>query len=336
MSHREPGDTQYLYPSNSGEGVVAYVIDSGIYLEHEEFEGRVKEGLTLVPDEGHSDGTGHGTHVAGTIGSRKYGVAKKVEIISVKVFDKDGKSSGGGSLAGLEWVLTDAQERAQTPGYKGAVINMSLGGDFSQSKNDAVNNAVEAGLHVVVSGGNQHVDSCTRSPGSASGPITVGSSRKDDTYAFLNNYGKCIDVFAPGDKIISTGIDGPNSDANKSGTSMAAPHVTGLIAHFLSVYPSTIFNPTPGEEIARFSVSPFDVVRKALPGFLSTILPQHSTTNMNGVHSLSGPVTPQVMKDAIKELAWKDIISGLPEDTPNLLVYNNYTVDDEFWYGYGF
>ena len=110
MSHREPGDTQYLYPSNSGEGVVAYVIDSGIYLEHEEFEGRVKEGLTLVPDEGHSHGTGHGTHVAGTIGSRKYGVAKKAKIVAVKVMGggKHSTGSSGDFIAGIEWATEDA------------------------------------------------------------------------------------------------------------------------------------------------------------------------------------------------------------------------------------
>ena len=114
LSQKHMSSRDYEYPALSGKGVFAYVIDSGINFKHEEFEGRAKAGKTLVPSEGFTDGTGHGTHVAGTIGSRKYGVAKKVTLIAVKIFDKDGKSSGA-TLFTPSTCLCGVAKGARTP-----------------------------------------------------------------------------------------------------------------------------------------------------------------------------------------------------------------------------
>ena len=327
LSQKHMSSRDYEYPALSGKGVFAYVIDSGINFKHEEFEGRAKAGKTLVPSEGFTDGTGHGTHVAGTIGSRKYGVAKKVTLIAVKIFDKDGKSSGAGSIGGIEWALKDAQERQHIPGFKGAVANLSIGSKFSRARNEAVDKAVKAGLHVVVAAGNEHDDACEHSPASAEFPITVGATTEDDKLATFSNYGKCVDVLAPGYKILSAGNTGTDSETLKSGTSMATPHVAGLVAHFLSIYPSRFFNPPSTHS---FSASALDVLRETLPGFLSDIFPQPFSAETGDIHTLSRSVRPSIMKAALKKMAWRDLIADMKPETPNLLVFNNYTTND-FW-----
>lgn len=263
-----------------------YVIDSGVYIQHSEFEGRAMWGETFYEHEGHEDFEGHGTHVAGIAASRKYGVAKKAEITSIKAFARGGTTKSGVLLAALEWAVKDAnrlaKERKGT--FKGAVINMSLNSKKEKAMNDAVNKAVtKAGIHVVVSSGNNNKDACDYSPSSATEVITVGASNIVDEITEFSNYGKCVDVHAPGQQITSCGIAGRTSEAVLSGTSMAAPHVSGLIAYFLSIYPSPTFNPDKDVKI------------------------------------------PTKMKKILLRLASKDKLIGVPNSTPNLIVYNNMT-----------
>ncbi|KAJ9089240.1 hypothetical protein DSO57_1014991 [Entomophthora muscae] len=207
--------TDYTYTYKfDGAGVTVYVLDTGIKLDHPEFEGRAQFGARFAGDNDEDEG-GHGTHCAGTIGAASYGVAKKTTLVAVRVLNAKGTGN-------------------HTNGNP-SVINMSLGGSKSQALNEAVDVAVEKGIVVVVAAGNSNINACTRSPASSPSAITVGATNAKDMRATFSNHGKCVDVFAPGVKILSTSIDGHT--AIKSGTSMATPHVAGLAAYFLSEKP---------------------------------------------------------------------------------------------------
>ncbi|KAI9298982.1 putative subtilisin-like protease precursor [Neoconidiobolus thromboides FSU 785] len=216
----------YTYDGN-GEGVTVYVIDSGILITHPEFEGRAKFGARFTTDtDDDGDGLGHGTHCAGTVGSKTYGVAKKVNLVAVKVFDNDGNGNFANIISAINWVVGDKR------GAKGNVISMSLGGPVSESVNSAIETAYQKGFVIVVSAGNDSRDACTKSPASSPSAITVAASTANDDVWSLSNTGKCVDIFAPGSLIVSTYNDGKTDTL--SGTSMSTPHVAGLAAYYLS------------------------------------------------------------------------------------------------------
>ena len=222
-----PLNTTYTYTA-TGAGVTAYVIDSGINSGHIEFAGRILNGFTAVNDgRGTEDCLGHGTHVAGTIGSTSYGVAKQVSIVPVRVFDCTGSGTTSAVVAGIDWMI--GNHLAGVP----AVANMSLGGAASSSFNASVAKGVTDGVTIAVAAGNENVDACTKSPASELSAITVGATQTDDSRASFSNWGKCVDVFAPGYGIRSTYIGSSNAFATMSGTSMATPHVAGVAALFL-------------------------------------------------------------------------------------------------------
>ncbi|KAI6716453.1 hypothetical protein JHW43_001054 [Diplocarpon mali] len=232
ISHREANATDYIYDDSAGEGTFAYVLDTGIYTEHADFEGRATFGANFAGDGDNSDGHGHGTHCAGIIGSRTYGVAKKAQLIAVKVLDKDGAGSLSSIIAGLNWVMEDVTAHHRI-GI--AVVNLSLGSIFSRSGNAAVRAAVKAGLFVGVAAGNDGVPALLSSPASAKTACTVGASDIRDARASFSNYGSTVDIFAPGTDITSTWINGPANTRTISGTSMAAPHVVGMAAYLLGL-----------------------------------------------------------------------------------------------------
>ncbi|KAI8807671.1 peptidase S8/S53 domain-containing protein [Cladochytrium replicatum] len=240
ISQRErlSGDTYtYKYSSYAGAGVTAYVIDTGVYVEHEEFEGRARWGASIpAEDPTLVDGNGHGTHCAGTIGGASYGVAKAVEIVGVKVLTSQGYGSLSDVIKGIEFAVTDHTSRvAAAKGKKiRSVANMSLGGGRSVAMDEASNAAVDAGVHLAVAAGNDNWNACYSSPASAAKPITVGATNVNDGMAWFSNYGSCVNIFAPGVDILSTWIGGPTSVAYLSGTSMATPHVCGSLALYLS------------------------------------------------------------------------------------------------------
>ncbi len=221
-----PLNSRYSY-QGSGSGVTAYVVDTGINSTLSEFGGRVRLGW---PSTGASDCQGHGTHVAGTVGSSTYGVAKSVSLVSVRVLDCTGSGSNSTIIAGLDWIVSD-----HTVGVK-AVANMSLGGSFSSAVNDAVTRVIDDGVVMAVAAGNESVSACTKSPASTPAAITVAASDSYDVRASFSNYGSCVDVFAPGVSILSTLNTG--GIGTKDGTSMASPHVAGAAAVIWSLNPS--------------------------------------------------------------------------------------------------
>jgi subtilisin family serine protease len=218
-----PLDTQYHYTQN-GAGVYAFIIDTGLRATHTEFTGRTLPGYSNITDgNGTNDCDGHGTHVAGTVGGRTWGVAKAVTIIPVRVLDCNGSGTWSGVIAGIDWVTAQTSRRP-------AVANMSLGGGASSAVNAAVARAVAAGVTMVVAAGNDNKLACSYSPASEPTAITVGATSSTDARASFSNYGTCVDVFAPGVSITSAWNTGDTATNTISGTSMATPHVTGVAA----------------------------------------------------------------------------------------------------------
>lgn len=236
--------SKYLYCAEGGDGVDVYVIDTGTNIEHVDFEGRAFWGTTIPENDDDVDGNGHGTHCSGTIAGKKYGVAKKANIYAVKVLKSNGAGTMSDVVKGVEWAVARHIEQVESAkngkgrkGFKGSAANMSLGGGKSASLNLAVNAAVDAGIHFAVAAGNDNSISCRYSPASAEKAVTVGASTLSDERAYFSNYGKCNDIFAPGLNILSAWTGSKYATNIISGTSMASPHVAGLLAYYLSIQP---------------------------------------------------------------------------------------------------
>ena len=219
-----PLSGSYTYTA-TGTGVRAYIIDTGIQTSHPQFGGRASAVYDAIGDgQSGQDCNGHGTHVAGTVGSATYGVAKNAYLRAVRVLNCAGSGTTSQVLAGINWVATNH--------ISPAVANMSLGGGFSQAENDAVNNLANSGVFIAVAAGNSSADACNTSPASAANATTVAATTSTDARASYSNYGGCVDLYGPGSSITSTWL---NSGTNTiSGTSMATPHVTGAAALYKS------------------------------------------------------------------------------------------------------
>ncbi|KAJ5908473.1 Subtilisin-like serine protease [Penicillium taxi] len=298
ISHRDSLSfgtfNKYLYASEGGEGVDAYVIDTGTNTEHTDFEGRASWGKTIPSGDADEDGNGHGTHCSGTIAGKKYGVAKKANVYAVKVLRSNGSGSMSDVVLGVQWAAESHIKKAKkakdgkAKGFKGSVANMSLGGGSSRTLDLAVNAAVDAGIHFAVAAGNDNADACNYSPAAAQKAVTVGASTLSDDRAYFSNYGKCTDIFAPGLNILSTWIGSKYAVNTISGTSMASPHIAGLLAYYVSLYPASD---------SAYAVD---------------------------------EITPKKLKDTLISIATAGALQDIPSDTPNLLAWNgggssNYT-----------
>jgi subtilisin family serine protease len=240
-----PLDQTYTYTS-TGAGVTAYVLDTGINLNHLDVLGRaayIANGSNgdFVGD-GHgsaADCHGHGSHVAGTVGGTYSGVAKGVAIRAGRVVNCTGGGTASMAIAGMDWIRLN--------GVKPAVVNMSLGYGNLASVRTAAASLVAAGFTVVAAAGNGNdagtpIDACTESPAGSPNVITVGSTTSTDTESSFSNYGSCVDILAPGSNIYSSDYLVTNQVVSKSGTSMASPHVAGVAAQYLQGNPTA----TPG------------------------------------------------------------------------------------------
>ncbi|AGL21188.1 S8 family peptidase [Actinoplanes sp. N902-109] len=218
------------YTYRSAAGVTAYVLDTGIRISHKQFGGRASYGYDFIDNDSTAqDCQGHGTHVAGTIGGSTYGVAKDVKLVAVRVLDCQGSGSYSAIIAGIDWVTRNAR--------KPAVANMSVGGINSATLNNAVARSIAAGVTYAVAAGNDDEDACDFSPAATPDAITVGAIDETDTRAYFSNYGKCLDLFAPGVDIVSAGYSSDTATAEMSGTSMATPHVAGAAALVSAAHP---------------------------------------------------------------------------------------------------
>ena len=251
-------DFLYHAPCNlTGDGVDVYVMDTGIHFSHNQFEGRAQHpgcdpadtelqalqnfrGLGLVGNNAENmtgwDCVGHGTHVAGIVGGKDYGVAPGVNVFSVRVLGCNLTGSWNAIVEGLDCVLEQAQRRK-----KPAVVNMSLFGEKTRIVKRAIVELLRHNVTVVTIAGNSRRkprDSCRVTPGSVRGAITVAASTREDHAWPMSNAGLCVDIFAPGENIISSNKDCNECVEFKSGTSMAAPHVTGAIALLLEHCPN--------------------------------------------------------------------------------------------------
>jgi subtilisin family serine protease len=224
-----PLSTTFSYTA-TGLGVTAYIVDTGIRLTHTQFTGRVSSGYDAVDGGSADDCNGHGTHVAGTVGGTTVGVAKGVNLVAVRVLDCAGSGTNAGVIAGVDWVGNNA--------VRPAVANLSLGGGASTALDAAVNNAIAKGVTFVVAAGNGNTGgkaqpACNYSPARVANAITVSATDNTDRKASYANYGTCVDIFAPGNGILSAWYTGDTAGSTISGTSMASPHVAGVAALYL-------------------------------------------------------------------------------------------------------
>merc|ERR1719218_280366 len=230
-------DGLYTYPVHGSTDVKVYVMDTGIYRENVDFEGRAVFGADFTTNNPpKTDLQGHGTHVAGTVIGNKYGVDKYVTAVDVRVLGASGSGTTAGVIAGVDYTA------AQGAGKK-SIGSMSLGGGKSTALDSAVNSAVDAGVTMIVAAGNEAMDACNVSPASATKAITVACSDNKDGFCYFSNYGSCTDIIAPGLSITSAWIGSKYSDNTISGTSMSAPHVSGVVAHMQELS-SKVLSPT--------------------------------------------------------------------------------------------
>jgi subtilisin family serine protease len=221
--------------TDTGAGVHAYIIDTGILFVHSEFGGRAVSGYDAVDGGSADDCNGHGTHVSGTVGGATYGIAKNVQLIAVRVLDCGGSGTWSGVIAGIDWVT----QHHLTP----AVANMSLGGSANSSVDNAVRNMIASGVATAVAAGNGNFagvaqDACKSTPARVAEAMTIGATDKNDRKASWSNYGNCVDWFAPGVGITSAWNTSNTATNTISGTSMATPHTTGVAALYLEANPS--------------------------------------------------------------------------------------------------
>lgn len=299
ISHRNNGPADYTYDNTAGQGVRVYVIDTGIQITHQEFEGRAVWGANFVSGSQNTDENGHGTHVSGTVGGKNFGVAKQATLVAVKVLDAGGSGSISGVISGIQWAVNDAINKRVAPK---SVINMSLGGSVSSQLNSAVLAATNAGLTVAVAAGNSNVNASTFSPASAPSAITVAATDGTDVRAWFSNWG-AVDIFAPGESVLSSWTGGSNSEARYlAGTSMG----TSRFLHLLCIlYASYMPRPscTTAWLIAQHLASPH------IAGLAAYFIAAEGLSGSSAVtNRILGAATPGIVGD--------------PRGSPNLFAYN--------------
>jgi len=204
------------------QGADVYILDTGLNYNHNEFQTGRATFLFDATNEGPGDGNGHGTHCAGTAAGIQYGISKLADIFDVKVLGRSGGGTWAGVVAGIDFTTARNGNR---------VASMSLGGGFSQAANDATNRlGAQSTAIVSVASGNGNANACNSSPASAAGAVTVNSIANTDARSGFSNWGTCTNIFAPGQNVLSAWIGSNTATNTISGTSMACPHVTGIVS----------------------------------------------------------------------------------------------------------
>ncbi|MGP3983544.1 S8 family peptidase [Streptomyces sp. KR80] len=233
-----PLDKRYEY-KNTANDVTVYVTDTGTRFTHTEFEGRATSGYDFVDEDPNADDcNGHGTHTAGTIGGKTYGVAKKAKLVAVRMLGCNGSAPDSDGIEAVEWVTKNAK--------KPATVNASWGFDVADIGDKAIDALINSGVSFVASAGNNNGDACAQGPAKIPAVITVGATDNRDNRSSFSNFGKCVDIFAPGSNILSAAHQSDNASATLSGTSMSSPHVAGAAALYLQTMP----NASP-EDVAK-------------------------------------------------------------------------------------
>ena len=357
-----PLNNTYSY-TPTGAGVKAYIIDTGIRTTHQQFGGRAVSGFDAVDGGAADDCNGHGTHVAGTVGSTTYGVAKSVTLVAVRVLNCQGSGTNSGVIAGIDWVTGNhaAGERA--------VANMSLGGGASAAIDNAVTNSINDGVTYAIAAGNSNANACNSSPARTPAAITVGSTTNTDARSSFSNYGTCLDIFAPGSSITSTWSTSDTATNTISGTSMAAPHVAGVAALALSTNPGytpaqvrdlmvntatngVVANPGTGSP-NRLLYSPLTTggtqpppatcgpsVNGGLSGTGASVYYNPYTTTVSGTHKgcLTGPSGTDFDLYLQRRIGsqWVNVAAGESSSSVETVTYNNGAPGQYRWRVYSY
>jgi subtilisin family serine protease len=304
-----PLDRSYTRDDTDGEGVTAYVLDTGVRITHADFAGRASYGYDAIDKDGIAqDGHGHGTHVAGTIAGTVYGVAKKAKIVAVRVLNNQGSGTTAQIVAGIDWVTANA--------VKPAVANMSISGPGDAAMDTAIRNSIVSGVTYAVAAGNDSTDAATRSPARVAEALTVGATTATDARASYSNYGSVLDLFAPGSAVVSDWSTGDSAANALSGTSMATPHVAGAAALHLADHPSATPADVQSTLVGSATTGVVTGPGSGTPNRLLRIGPGTAVTQP------AGPRFDNSTDYAIKDFATVDspiTVTGVPGNAPSLL-----------------
>lgn len=315
----DPSGQDFTYSfedANLGAGVDVYVVDTGVRVSHAVFGGRATEGFSFTSTA--ADGDGHGTHVAGSAAGSKFGVAQNANIIAVKVLGDDGTGSSSNTIAGMNWVLNNHEKRKSEPGFVGSIMSMSWGLQaLANSVDQAILSAVDAGIHVSVAAGNDGADACGSTPahlgGANSDVVTVGSVNIQNEVSSFSNVGQCVDIFAPGEQILSAWNTGDNVINFLSGTSMATPQNSGVMAYLMAQDPASFGQNPKALKAELLKIARQNVITGNLAGSPNKLL-------SNGVdgkvtkRSVTGSPAAWAKNLVDKELATRWVVTS--DDSP--------------------